>query len=643
MCFEKAEEEKLSGNDHFASGRITEAIEKYQAALTIIDELALKSQDQAEETLSSIRCAVNSNLSMAFLQQKAYEKSWKAASIALSINPEAVKVWIRYVEARRLGGYPFEALVMQLRHVRPLLRKSVERGSITVYESSKILVGIEVPLFRDLGLSDVAECLELVDCLNGVALVTRKKLKPNQVLFVEKQLRHPFDGNESFQECSTTVDMVQRYASRLRPHQASQSQEWKRFQKEMLGAWPRTILDVPEDHRLLITESLREVFPDISKDEFSELLYMSLVCRFNGFEHGFFRTCALANHSCTANIAMKLRQRNQEVVMTTVQDIDAGEFLSVKYLNDAHFLMGVGKRREFLNSWMFWCNCKRCAADIQVGAEVEEVSCSTCQTYNLYPFTPNPVTVDNELQAICQKPCFSCGAPMSEWSKQFGSRVNELLGQFSELGSIGSIRDLAISMRKILVQIEPLKLNPCHWIFRVLLYFFCLPLIQLISSKYQNISPDQIQEGIGLLFQPFGLREIYFPLLEKYVKDKGGSQIFTSDSIAWMKEGSDLLNSFLLLWQHIACFYPPYELWAIHKVTCYLVMIHLLYYDPNKFEANPPFDFSSTYALSLLQRHAKFLSSDDIAGLMHFLNVHKPFAVAPKALPGAKIKKVLGK
>eukprot|EP00796_Vickermania_ingenoplastis_P007374 gene7374-5189_t len=636
MDTREVEDLKNSGNQHFSSGDTKAAVSDYQSAITKSNALLKDHVQSADrEALRELQCALYSNLAWAQLTAGSFQESWEAAEAAVEINPKALKAWLRYVEARRSDGYPFEAFVALLLHVRPLLREEVSAGKRNSDEASTILKTAEKPLFQDLGLSDVDENLELVKYRNGVALVTRAPLKPNQVLFVESKCETPFDADLSLDDGNDTVLMVQRYAKQLRPHQKRRREDWDNFKKMLLGAWPRNLNEVSADMMEAVEPPLRSIYPDLDSDTFRELLQVSLVCQCNGFQSGFFRTCALANHSCTANIAMKFNRMTQKVKMLTVRDIAAGDFLNVKYLGDAHFLMGVGKRRDYLRSWLFWCDCERCIGDTKDEAEVEEVSCPGCSTYNIFPFTPNASTPDPVLLDLCSKPCKSCSSSLCPWFEKNEQKINNFLSEVTRSRSMSSVEELVSWIESMLSEVDALGLSPSHWMYRVLLYFFCEPLPPMLQNIISRMGASGEKGTVAALFRPTGVRRYYVPQIERYVEAKPDSCIFPREMVGKLGEGFDILTTFILLWHHISSFYPVHELWAVHKATCQLVLLQLLFQTPGASGY-----LSIDYATQLLQRHSHYLGPEDKSEFIHFLNLQKANATDPKSLPLSKIKKL---
>lgn len=689
------EDLKAAGNKHFEQGDSAAAVESYQKALTLTELLCKEVQDpdastiidvksatddhslvapssEAVHTALVLRCTLFSNLSNLFLSQKDFTKSWEAAASAIALQPKSIKPWVRYVEARRQGGFPFDAFVTQLRYVRPLARYCVQEGILTSTDASSLLARVETPLFRDLGLSEVHEGLELVHHMNGVALVLRQSVKANHVLFVEKKLFTPFEDRMNSEEDSddndtqtptplrkekSTVNMVCRYAKRLRSHQIQMSEEWLRFHAEMKGAWPRNIQhDITPEMMAEVEPALRMAYPDLEKQEFLELMHAALICRYNIFHNGFFRACALANHSCFPNSAMKYRPPTQSVAMLTVRDIHANEHILVKYLCDAHFLMGVGKRREYLHCWLFWCQCFRCLEEQQKDADVEKISCPSCGGYVVHPFTPKASVEDKELLEICAQPCGSCGASLVNWKEEHAAMLNSLLVHITESKQMTTCVALGEWMHRTLEEMVLLSLHPCHWLYRMLFYFYCSTVVEkILPSLLADLkNGNRSTAVVSSVFHLVGVRDMYInQVLESYVSSfsdspkndsshgstNPNSTLITSpvfQSLCY--EGSDILLAFIILFHHVSSFYPMHELWALHWTLCHLVLFHLIYQDEQSTEK--PLTVIS--AMDLLQKHSKYLQSDDTAQLMRFFSENKQYAVDSKALPTlSRLKKVL--
>lgn len=693
----EAEQLKGKGNEYFERGDISSAISAYSQALaltealcngvrtandSIVAEVAREPLETGDTQVPppsvvltaacSLRCVLFSNLSNLFLHQKDFTRSWETAGAAIKLDPLAIKPWLRYVEARRQAGFPFDAFVTQLQFVRPLIRKYLEEGNLSATEASSLLLRVETPLFRDLGLTAVHDGLELIKHLNGIALITRQPLKANEVLFIERKFFTPFeDENEweeneqtsennsplsSKQERSTLIKVC-RYAKRLRPHQQRLSDEWMLFQAQMRGAWPRNLRqDITHEMMNEIFPVMRSEYPDLEEKELLDLMHTALICRFNGFQDGFFRTCALANHSCFANAAMKYRPDIHSEVMQTVRDIQANELINVKYLSDAHFLMGVGKRREYLHSWLFWCQCSRCLEDQQEDAEAEKVACPSCGAYVVHPFTPNSQEEDEKLLEICAKPCAFCGTPLDNWGEMHSPVLHRLLVNMTQSTQLGSDAALGKWLHEGLEIIILLKVHPCHWLYRVMFYFYCSSVARrVLPSVFGQLKKGDRQPGVALaLFQPYGVQDMYVKqVLATYASsaaakgEKANASVNSNSTRSTLlttpvlkslcEEGSDILNALIIFWHHVCSFYPPKELWAVHKAICQLVLLHLIYQDPKSTKNI----VTVRYGLEILQRHGKYLEVEDGVELMHFFSENKSFAVDPKALPAvSKLKKV---
>ncbi|CCD13316.1 unnamed protein product, partial [Trypanosoma congolense IL3000] len=380
---EHSERLKNKGNACFTDGDVKGAKEAYLQAIEYLEKMEVGRNDGHSSENSDVGrmlAILYSNLSNVYLSQGKYSESWKAAEEGTRRDPTFLKAWIRYVHARRLDGYPFEAFVALLRYVRPLLRK--EPPSSAAKTVRDLESEINFPLYESLGLSNVSPHIALQDFESGVGIVALQPLKPNDVILVEKKFQaSPVDVHLGPQDCSTTTEIVLSFAQKALPHQRRRSDEWKRLKKEFEGCWPRSPTDVPSDIQNLVMGEVRPLLPRMSDTDFEELFLVSMMCRYNCFYHGFFRACALANHSCVANAAMKFDAASNTVTLIAVRPVEAGEFVNVKYLSDAQLLMGVGNRREYLRSWLFWCSCERCTSDNDPNAFHEHVQCTSCQQY----------------------------------------------------------------------------------------------------------------------------------------------------------------------------------------------------------------------------------------------------------------------
>ncbi|KEG11479.1 hypothetical protein DQ04_02581070 [Trypanosoma grayi] len=617
-----AEELKRKGNTSFADGDVEGAVTAYLQAIEVITREEKDDSGAFIDGARELLAVLHSNLSNVYLIQGRYDNSWEAAQESTRHDPSFAKAWLRYVHARRLAGYPFEAFVALLRYLRPLLRRqAMSSSSVAEIRVSEV----EAPLCRDLGLSDVSSHIELQDYKGGVGIVARKMIKPNDVILVEKRFETSFaEMDLGTQADLTTVKIVTYFAKKIFPEQQTRSEKWMRYNKEFKGCWPRSLEDITSEARGEIAHALRVHFPEMNDKDFEELLSFAVMCRYNCFHSGFFRACALANHSCHANAAMKFCPESETVTLIAVRTIEAGEFVNVKYLSDAHFLMGLGRRRECLRSWLFWCECDRCCSDSKSTATQEQVQCRECQHYTHLPLPSSDTDTGEEDPLTPQeKPCTHCGAIVT-WSPESRAAVTRLMLAFGQVSMCAPCQQLTSWLVANLRQIAELHVHPDHWMYRVLLYFFCVPMTSIVNKNFELFSKVGWQESqVELLLRDFGVRRTYADAITSSRtiggRDGDGEDRGAGGESAMEENmgGGDVLYALSVLWRLISPFYPEYEGWALHRAICQLVLFSHIH--PSETLA-----MSASHVLLLLRRHGKYIGDADASLWLQAYNQHKP-------------------
>ncbi|EPY25384.1 hypothetical protein AGDE_11823, partial [Angomonas deanei] len=457
---------KNEGNRKYGAGDISGAVAQYLQCLE-----ALRDEKGGEAEKKKLEVTVCTNLSLAYIGLGEWDNSTVYSQRAFRLDPSALKAHIRWVEARHKGGYSFDALVHSMLYVRPLLRKDVEEKKITVQESTKVLQELESDLMQRLGLRDLAEGVELVHYNGGVDMISRAHFKTNDVIFVEKKYITNFGETELTSIRDITTEMIcAHFAKHLMVEQEKNSDLWNTFRQQFFGAWPRSLSEVDDEAKKIIGDHLHSEFPSLKGEAFDEIFLLSLMCRYNCFYSGFFRVCALANHNCQPNIAMKYNNTDETVTMTVVSDVKPGEMLNVKYLGDAHFLMGLGKRREFLRSWLFWCSCERCKKDNESSSIQEYIRCKECRQYTHMAVPgdtaqPDPL-VSREVHCMHCKHSFS-------WDDEHKRPFGELLQRYMASGFPSTTLDLWKWTREQLKTVRSLEVHPANWLYRMVFYFIC--------------------------------------------------------------------------------------------------------------------------------------------------------------------------
>ncbi|RNF26511.1 uncharacterized protein Tco025E_01216 [Trypanosoma conorhini] len=638
-----AEVLKQKGNACFNSGDVDGAAAAYQEAIDFLSPKQ-RPEGQAGEkgTTNAIMgdadkllALLYSNLSNVYHIKGKHDDSWQAAEQATLHDPTFTKAWLRYIQGRQMAGYPFEAFVTLLQRLRPLLRRPA--SSTTPKHSAGDVAAVGASLYEDLGLSKVLSHIELGEYEGGVGIVARKAVKPNDVILVEKRFETSFAELDLGEQSDlTTMRIVAYFAKKMYPHQRANSETWVRFNKQFKGCWPRSPGDMSADVRSELSHALRKQLPAMDDDAFESLFALAVMCRYNCFHSGFFRACALANHSCLANAAMKYNPEDETVTLIAVRPISAGEFVNVKYLSDAHFLMGVGKRREYLRSWLFWCKCDRCSADNESSATQEQLQCRQCHGWTHLPLTTDGAAKKDQDPVLPhEKPCMHCGATVA-WSPESRAIVSQLIVSFSSVTGNMTYDSLMMWLLEGARQIAVLRVHPDNWLYRVLLYFFCVPMTSIVNGAFEQFSAKGWHSPqVEMLMRDAGFRRLYTEVINGGTKAEDGSQQ-TGESVsagvacggnvgsagvaepaAEVVRGGDVLYALCVLWRLISSFYPPYEGWSLHRSICRLVLFS--HTNPNEAAA-----LHETHALVLLRRHGRYLDDADASVWLHAYNRFKP-------------------
>lgn len=640
-----AESLKDKGNAAFVDGDSAAALDHYRAAIAVLDGGAVDPGTTASQPYKDLKRNLYSNLSNVHLALKEYGESCRTAAKALEIDPWFVKASLRYVKARMLDGYAFDAFVYALRHTRAAVRQQREENAAAAKDAAQALHELETQLSVSLGISKLSSGFELVGFEHGVDMISRKHFSPGDVIFAEEKYKTTFDEasiNAISDDAAnlSTESIVLRFAEHILAEQQANSKEWQSFKRDFVGAWPRSIEDVSPLALQHVSDFIRPTFPTLDTAAFEELLLVSLICRFNCFYTGFFRTCALANHSCNANIAMKYSPATQTVTMTAVKEIQPGELMNVKYLNDAYFLLGLCKRRQLLQAWLFWCRCPRCVDDNDAATAVQEfVRCPKCAGYTHYPI-PAPLCEWSSADPLvnANPPCPQCGEGVA-WDE-------DKLQVFYALPDCqldnASAQEAGAWLTGKLLTAHSLRLHPAHWIHRVLYYLFCLHLDSALQHHFgaimraRSVSAAR-EEEVRDVLRAFGLRATYAPFLHPSQaadtaglcndssngerRNGGDNGVTHRPNAAYCPagvvadttlvrtsartNGSDALRAVCILILLIKPFYPEMEMWALHRMICECVLLHMLYQRSLRLPEED--QLSQEQAVTLLQEHGPFL------------------------------------
>lgn len=620
---------KNRGNALFAEGKIEEAVACYKSALSLS---SLDAGSSSSSELLAARSVIASNLSHALWTIHRFDESADAAKEATRADPTNVKAWCRLLRALASSERYMEALLVYRGEGRKYLLDTRDR---TVLD---LLGDLPNHIHEKLGLRDMINgfALQALTTSSGVTSSCTESVGAQKVLFVEEQWRHPLlqtlvaaDG-----ETVSAERLIVHFAKQLRAMQRNEPDAWKTVTLAMRGSWPRCHSDIPAEQRQVTEALLALLFAkdDVqpTSDELEQLVLLSLVCRYNCFQSGFFRACALINHSCSPNVAMKFVARTQSVHLLAVQPIHKGDTLSVKYLSDGNYLEGVGVRRQLLHSsWLFWCDCSRCKKDLTQCAQTDSSStapllpqerfteskkCRACDGYVHCPCPGRPEggdTAEDPLLAHFTATCPTCQAEC-QWTADELSTLYSARDDAIALLTAPSLRiqDLSIRFSECRGRVQNL-VHPEHWIHRVLLYYFSLPTAQILGQVFQNLfqseSDNSLSEAAAMFLRQFG-----------GARDGG-------------RNGGDALACLRELWRLIEPFYPWGEGWALHCAICRLTLFSICLPDA-------PAALDINQAVTVFGLHAPHVGQQERSAYSRFLQRWKPNDKGPHAISPKHMK-----
>jgi hypothetical protein len=562
---DEAEAFKALGNERFMQGDVRSAIAAYRSGIECANlAIAASSEVGISTTAAALRAVLCSNCSHALSESGAYDDAVEVAREGVTSDPTMKKGWLRLVRALHLSRNTFEAFVTLHAHLAPGLSLK-ELGALCGPLSDAVADGV--------GVSGLHTAFQLAaDESGGVSTVASGVVREGQVLFVERRWDHPHlaaSATANVDNDAHLMHFTQQLIALLAASKdggASDShsaQAWNEVNRALAGSWPRRLEDVPPQQqavaaavvlKVLSSGSSRIKADTFTAREMSSIAHLALICRYSCFHSGFFRACALLNHSCHPNAAMKFVQRDQSVHMLVVSNIKPGDAITVKYLTDADYLEGVGRRRELLwNSWLFWCTCQRCMLDDLPTATCEHRRCSsgTCTQYVHCP-TPGAESSVGCVGAGPERKCDACGT-VAQWTTEERDCIYRARTKAAQLE--GDISSISAQVAQLQCDVAPL-VHSDHWIHRVILYYYGVNATQVIGHWFQ-----------GLLSESLAMSAVA-PLAFKNFSVSVGD--------AMTGEGSGgLLAALLDLWRRIVPFYPWNEGWALHCAIVRLLVINL--------------------------------------------------------------------
>lgn len=614
---EKAEALKCSGNALFSQGKIDMSIMCYEQGVRLLDALSSSNQtpasEQDREKFRLLQSVLLSNLSQALFSAGRFADSALAAQRSMSCDANNPKICFRLVRALHAIGRTFEAFVLILQSLKPLVP--------TAKELSLMMGGLDDQIYAALGITDLAiDLFGVQQMSNGLTGFARKRITSGALLFTEKKLTlsriDPMLATSAPGTPVTNEKLISNFGAQLRAVQCDKTPEgvghWKTICNEMAGSWPRRLDDVPQD---LLDEGKKILLPlvgNINEPELTELLLLTLVCRYNCFHFGFFRTSALVNHSCNPNIAMK-QTKEGNVAMVAVRDIAAGETLSVKYLGDTDYMMGICQRRELLyQSWLFRCDCERCGLDEQPSSQCEHVRCDTCakagvESYVYLPVPSSLALTDLALVPAPVMPCATCRR-VPQLTEALVDLVAELRSAPVEWTTGASSFHVMTLSYAQLRQRALQHLNNEHWVFRYMLCYLLIctqsPITQsvMLMARKEFRASDCAREFL----RSFGWGDSIID--ERY----------TSPNLQLTNGGGGhLLQATLDFARRIEPFYPPRQAWTLHVTICRLVLYSLI--NPDHAMALP-----LDVCVALVREHGQYIGANESQAFHIILKANAP-------------------
>lgn len=606
----ESENLKNEGNLRFQQGDSEGAASAYEEGLQLL--LSKGELSAPEKALAAI---LSSNLSQALFTLGDVQRSGDAAKAATELDPSSVKALFRYARALFAQGRYFAAFVT----IHHQLKQRMQHMSIK--ERHDVAGDLFDKVAAAVGVSSLHDTFSLTPCGSGLTVQASSPCDVDTVLFVEAKLSHPRldstvrPGKDGLMSSEVLVLHFARQLYQLqREHRddPSPASDWSAIQRLMEGSWPRRLEEIPPEQRQPAENLISSMFFEgsSSSEECQALVHLSLLCRYNCFHSGFFRTCALVNHSCNPNAAMKYVQRTESVHMVAVRKIAQNDVIAVKYLSDADYLEGVGRRRELLyDSWLFWCDCSRCAGDIKETSLCEWKKCSHCDAYAHLPtpgYTATSKLSVDPLGLMSEKQCANCGGN-NKWSAEEIAILQTARQRVVSAQSHGNFDDIWRALVESQSEVS-LLVHPEHWIHRVLLYYFCLPVTNFVGKMFHAAQQASSLDDTVPLLRHFGA---------------------SRDD----RNGGDTLHSLRELWRRIEPFYPPNEGWAVHCAICRLVVLSLCL-------PLHPSSLSPEDASGILAFHGPLVGEQEQSTNWRFLQMHKPSEKSQQAIPPKHMKSV---
>jgi hypothetical protein len=299
---------------------------------------------------------------------------------------------------------------------------------------------------------------------------------------------------------------------------------------------------------------------------------------------------------------MKYVRETEEVHLLVVSDVKAGESLTVKYLDDDDYLLGVYHRRRTLHtSWLFWCDCARCMAELQETSTTEHLRCKTAGCKGFVhlpgPFVGTSTAVDPLVPR--SRTCSLCKKDRG-WEKEEEETVVASLERLRSLLMRGSVK-LAEVIKVVQSCHAQLRsfVHEDHWTIRVVNYNFSLAACQIVGQYFDVL--QRSAEGFEAL--------IGDPLIVEGAEPEGGV------TLHWMAD----------LWQRIKTFYPTGQGWQLHIsiIRCVVagLTIHFTKTPPLLYSSSPFRPLSPAVAKEFLAVHVPGISPEERKGMFRVLQM----------------------
>lgn len=147
----------------------------------------------------------------------------------------------------------------------------------------------------------------------------------------------------------------------------------------------------PDEDALRIMQSIKENMPELNvkNGPADSRRYQKLVSawRYNSFGHHkedglvLYNRISMCSHSCDPSCCWSYGNDDAFVLRARVA-LQAGDEITISYLQDDDLLKSTMARRQKLQNWQFTCGCTRCVLQVDTGRGFR---CRKCHVGILYP------------------------------------------------------------------------------------------------------------------------------------------------------------------------------------------------------------------------------------------------------------------